>query len=816
MYTFSLDSVFTEEVSGAKAFHLAKMKRAGFTIPSGFVLTTKAFDNFYLTKTPIDEQLKADIEAALQAVGAEKYMVRSSAIGEDGAEASFAGQLDSFRSTSDINDIIEKLYQCWASYTKENVKIYEEKSGRKLRGMGVVIQELIDPDYSGVLFTLNPSDETEMLLEYVEGHGDKLVSGLVTPTSCTYSRKKHETNKEVPFDFSEGLKVAHSLEQFYQVALDIEWVIKNNQFYLVQSRPITTTALGKKVYWSNTNVNENYPEPMSPLLYSIARDSYYHYFKNLSRLFMIKEEQVRELEPAYANVIGVFGCKMYYNISSIHEIISSSPFSKILLKSFDNFVGYVKKNEDKASQKGKGKLSFLLEVWKFNRSLNKTVSEFEAMANSYHEQADSAITFNELKLCFHAFIEIRLHSWYKASLADFFAMLYHGLLGKFCGKFYGEDMAGGIHNKLIQAIPNLISSEPIILIYHLKINLRNSLVVYQKFKNSSPLEFWEWLIESSPDEEVKKEIIGYLKNWGFRCSGELMLTSKNYSEEPWKFIELLQQYDNLPESDPEKLIAQKFEERGQVIKSFKGKILKRNGILFPVSLLQIGVLNALIRLASKGIAARERVRLKQALLYFKFKQVVEKTGVEFKKKGLIENETDIFFLKHQEISENLSSSDMLAGNMKERIAQRQQEFIKCSQLEYPDDFASNLGNYPLPSEVKSNTLSTSDDGSVLKGLSVCGGIVRGRAKVLTTVLEASKLERGDILVTRQTDPGWVVVFPFIKGLIVERGGMLSHGAIVSREFGIPAIVGVEHATTKIKDGDELILNADTGEITFLN
>jgi pyruvate,water dikinase len=96
----------------------------------------------------------------------------------------------------------------------------------------------------------------------------------------------------------------------------------------------------------------------------------------------------------------------------------------------------------------------------------------------------------------------------------------------------------------------------------------------------------------------------------------------------------------------------------------------------------------------------------------------------------------------------------------------------------------------------------------------CGGIVEGRAKVLSTALESGKIEKGDILVTRQTDPGWVVVFPLISGLIVERGGMLSHGAIVSREFGIPAIVGVEAATTKINDGDLVNLNADTGVITI--
>lgn len=815
MYTFSLDAAFTEATSGAKAFHLAKMKKAGFTIPDGFVVSSQAFGEFYLTNTPVSEQLKEEISIALDKVGAKRFMVRSSAIGEDGAEASFAGQLESFQCTNNINDIVEKLRQCWASYSKDNVKAYESKSGKKLAGMGVVIQKLIEAEYSGILFTRNPVDDTEMLLEYVEGHGDKLVSGQVTPTSYTYSRSGKEPTKILPFDFSEGLKTAKALEQLYQTPLDIEWVIERGCFYLVQARPITTIAKSRKVHWSNTNVNENYPEPITPLLYSIARDSYYHYFKNLSRLFMIKDERIRALEPAYSNVIGAFGCKMYYNMSSIHEIISSSPFSGTLLKSFDNFVGYDKQESTKGSETYGRKIPFVLEVLKFNRSLSKTVSDFEEMATDYQEMANSAITFNELRTSFHAFIEIRMHSWYKASLADFFAMLYHGLLGKYCRRFYGEETAGGIHNKLIQAIPNLVSSLPIILIHQIKVALQNDHLTYQKLKSLSPQEFWQWLNDPSSNEGLRKQIESYLNDWGFRCSGELMLTTRNYCEEPWRFIALLQQYDNLPESDPEKLIAKKFAERGHVIDSFKKHILAKNGILFPLTLIQIPILTLLIKLASKGIAARERVRLKQALLYFKFKQTVEKIGVEFKRKGLIENENDIFFLRYQEITENLSSSDMLSKNLKECIEHRKQEFSKSSQLKYPDDFASTLGDYPSASKVDKESLFTPTKGTQLKGLSVCGGTIRGTAKVLTSVLEASKLELGDILVTRQTDPGWVVVFPLISGLIVERGGMLSHGAIVSREFGIPAIVGVEDATIKIKDGDQLLLNADTGEISFL-
>jgi pyruvate,water dikinase len=207
------------------------------------------------------------------------------------------------------------------------------------------------------------------------------------------------------------------------------------------------------------------------------------------------------------------------------------------------------------------------------------------------------------------------------------------------------------------------------------------------------------------------------------------------------------------------------------------------------------------------------VRLKQALLYFRFKQVLQRIEKQFIKSGLIKEEGDILFLTYPEISEHLTASSMMAKIAPRLTEERKSEFSLSSALNYPDDFYTSSGTYAAPGEVIQKNSVSAKDGS-LTGMCACGGLVEGRAKVLSTVLEAGKLEKGDILVTRQTDPGWVVVFPLISGLIVERGGMLSHGAIVSREFGIPAIVGVDAATTKIKDGDRLMLNANTGEITI--
>ena len=812
MYIESLDKVLKESHSGAKAFHLSKMKRAGFLVPTGFVIKVSAFEHFFLNNNNLDDAFKTELNEASKSMTSKRIMVRSSAVGEDGADNSFAGQLESFQAENNVDDIIAKLFLCWKSYQKENVNVYQNSSGVKLQGMAVVLQELIDPDYAGVIFSRHPMNEKDILVEYIEGHGEQLVSGKVNPKSFTYSRYNKSFSEKMPFAFDQGIAVVEQLELLYDKALDIEWAIKGKVFYVLQSRPITTASKSKKVYWSNTNVNENYPDAITPLLYSIARDSYYHYFKNLSKLFLIPSENIQELEHAYANVIAVHGCKMYYNMSSIHQIISNSPFSELLLKSFDNFVGYTKDKKTEIKKDKGSKLRFLKEAVRFNYSLEKTIQDFEARANKYQFEVENALTLEEIKDCFHHFIEIRLHSWYKASLADFFAMLFHGFLGKFCAKYYTEN-AEGIHNQLIQAIPGLISSEPIIQMYKIKSELVKNPEVYEKFRSMGSEEFWEWINIDPIALNAKNSINQYLINFGFRCSGELMLTSTNYIEEPAKFIDLLKQYESLQDSNPELIITQKRKESELVLKTFKKTIWRKNGLNFFKSIIHIFFLKTQIRLASKGISARERVRLKQASLYFQFKKIVSKCGNELQKRRLLNESTDILFLRYQEIIELLNSSTMLPSSIKEQVELSKKHFRIQSTLIYPDDFFSHQGEYPLPQELPNNDAKSGD--SNLKGLCACGGMIKGRVMVLKSVMEASKLRKGDILVTRQTDPGWVVVFPLISGLIVERGGMLSHGAIVSREFGIPAIVGVEGASNKLKDGDIVVLNAFTGGITIL-
>ena len=494
---------------GEKAFHLSDMAGAGYPVPKGFVIKNIAFERRNISEERIE------ISAWIQEIGAEKYMVRSSAIGEDGAKTSFAGQLSSFLTSNNIEDILEHIEQCWASYFHENVLTYQKTNNQYLAGMGVIIQELVDPDYAGVIFSESPNDASKMLAEFVEGHAEKLVSGQVNPASFEVLKSDFTTLKQEPLPFDEQplLKYTSSLEKHYAYPVDVEWVIKDGKTSIVQCRPITIASIGKKIFWSNTNVNENYPDPISPLLYSIARDSYYHYFKNLSGLLQIPFEKIQALESAYSNVIGSWGAKMYYNMSSIHAIISASPFASFLMKSFDNFIGYQEGSKSETSPSNwKQKVKFIRSFFRLNRQLDKHVETFEHRADQFVLMSKEANDAESLKLAFHEFINIRMHHWYRASLADFFAMIYHGLLGKVC-KTYDEESAEETRNVLIQAIPGLISSKPISETWKIAQMIHSSKEAKVLFESESSEDIYT-TIQTKPEfSDLKTTIDTYLTNW---------------------------------------------------------------------------------------------------------------------------------------------------------------------------------------------------------------------------------------------------------------------------------------------------------------
>ena len=208
--------------------------------------------------------------------------------------------------------------------------------------------------------------------------------------------------------------------------------------------------------------------------------------------------------------------------------------------------------------------------------------------------------------------------------------------------------------------------------------------------------------------------------------------------------------------------------------------------------------------------------MKQALLYSRLRRIVLTIGDQLVSRKCLENRADIFFMSFREIDELLSGSSMFPQSVPEMVRLRKAAHQMVSRQNPPDTFELAEGEY-FTGNVESSSIESEDDNPSssasslqLTGVGACGGCITATAAVLRDVSEFSLLQQGDVLVTRQTDPGWGPLFFLIRGLVIERGGMLSHGAILAREFGIPTVVGVADATQKISRGQIVTVNGDRG------
>lgn len=799
------DSLSSEEVGG-KAYSLYQMNSVGINVPYGFVLKKMAFaeyckDNKFLDKT------RSEIKQYLRKAKSKYLMVRSSAIGEDSKDASFAGQLESYQTNNNLDDVLESIKKCWSSLQSDRVLEYEKQHGKKLNEMAVIVQEMIEPEYAGVLFTTSPIDQEGQYLEYVEGHAEKLVQGEVTPNSLQIALGSELPL--APFDIKDLLHQSKKIVAHYKgVAQDIEWAYKDKKFYFVQSRPITT--LKEKLKWSNTNVNENYPHKLSPLLYSIAKQSYYHYYKNLALSLSVLSKYDERAERYFANAIGQFGHRMYYNMSSIHSMIELTPISSLLQKSFDDFVGYQKENKlNEKLSKGIENFKIIIKIIYHLLNLGQKVQLMETKISEYAQNHGDDQSFSELTQSFHTFLFIRFQLWVNASFADFYSMLTHGALGKFL-TYAKVKKPQAVQNGLIQGIPNLISNQPLHRLWDIN-NLIDSKDEFRKLLEHEPNKIFKDL-DGDNYLELKQTINEYLRDWGYRCPGELTFLNDNYIENPVNFIKMLKTYRDSKPENPQRLLDLKHAEQVNLLYETKISI-RRMYKLRPLKKWALTLtLKVLTKLTTFSISCRERVRLKQAQMYYTFKSSCQQIGQYLERSSVIKNKQDIFYLEYPEINRLLSGEEINSDYIQSIIDLRKKSIHEAK--EKPDNFYSfreDLGKKVFDQDIELEQI----DG-MYKGLGACSGVIEGKIVVIDDISNINKIKKGDILVTKQTDPGWICVFPMISGLIVEKGGILSHSAIVAREFGIPAVVGLHKITEKLVDGQKVKVDGDLGVIQCLD
>jgi phosphohistidine swiveling domain-containing protein len=861
-YICALDVARETDIVGGKASALHRVMRAGLGVPDGFAITTFALED-HLERSGLRERIAAlcdridyrdatgleFIANSIRSLMLESHLspsfrdelfansdvllacglvvVRSSGVGEDSREESFAGQLDSILHVASLTRLEQALLECWASFWSARALFYRAARGVRPLGMGVVVQQQVDARSAGVLFTA--AGDEQMLVEYTNGLADALVSGAVDPNRIAIDRRSRSvrghsvvggTNRLSDRAITQLFDCAIVLERAFDAPQDVEWALdRNGLVWIVQSRPITAPIVGSKqkptggrrISWSNANVNENFPAPISPFLYSIAAPGYTHYFRNLAIAFGISRERIRAMEPSFRQIIGVHGARMYYNLTSIHSVLRLAPFGKALSKSFDTFVGADGSDVELVSLDNRGKAWQLLEVARIAletaqqfRFLSRRIARFEATVDRFAERARperlSEMSGVQLRDVLRGFVDIRCNQWLDASLADAASMICYGALERLLKNAYRDKM-GAEHTALLKAIPDVVSGEPVRRLWSLSRLVRQNRSLEQLFETEDSATILSAVRSDPKFANFSEGLNSYLNDWGFRCSEELMLTSPSFQEDPTPLIDMIRSYARLDAGSPDDAVREQQASR----------VAETRRVLRKVSWRGIA-LRVLLPWTHAAIRFRERARMKQALLYSRCRRIALAVGDHLVGRGMLTSRDDVFFFTMQELDDLLSGSSMLPELTRATVTLRRNAHAKAAALGVPDAFTLGEGEYFEADDVRESLPDVDVHAHELRGTSACAGRVTGRATVLRDVTQAGRLQQGDILVTRQTDPGWGPVFFLISGLVIERGGMLSHGAIIAREFGIPCVVGVRDAMNRIEDGTCITVDADAGVV----
>ena len=877
---------------GGKAGTLARLISLGVPVPDGVVLTCEAFEAFLgassigadiehslailgsasglpaldaasseIRSRVMTANLPAEVNEALEDAAAllayGLLAVRSSAVGEDGASSSFAGQFESVLRVESLKQLRDAVRSCWASYWSARALFYRRSRQIPAAGMAVVVQRLVDAEVAGVLFTRDPGAIVNaecpmptahcagesMVLEYGAGLADRLVSGEVDPGRIYVSRAHCTVAYELPVEGEVAAarsrltarhirdlgRLALEIERAFGAPQDIEWAIDGTgRLAIVQARNVTTaaplTTSGATVLWSNANINENFPEPVSPLLYSIAATGYYHYFRNLGRAFGVSGRRLAAMDDALRSVIGAHGARLYYNLTSVHAVLRMAPFGERLAGAFNLFVGASDMAHQPAGatawKDGRGAIGRTLELiriagavaWQF-LFLGRRLRTFEGDADAYAARTSSeALASRALPALgedLMAFIHIRCRRWKNASLCDTGAMVSYALLRWLLARHgFGDD----VHTRLLRALPGVPSGEPPLHLWALSRRIRSNPELQALCLTQPAADVLRAVRRDDRFASFTHALDAYLEAWGFRSSGELMLTSPTLEEQPEPVIELLKQYvqadGGSPAENVTRLAAERRAETTVLLRTLAAK-----------APLQALVARTLIRSTQKAVAYRERARLKQALLYTRCRRVALCIGEALVRDGRLTDAAGVFMLTWQELDELCSGRAMFPRGVADLVTTRRAQHAAERGLNPPDTFQLppgapfNLWSVRVPADRDVPRIpgqTDADSTASLRGATACGGRVSAPAAVLTGVQDTNRLTRGDVLVTRQTDPGWAPVFGLVSGLVTERGGMLSHGAIIAREFGLPCVVGVKHATALIPHGAMLTVDADLG------
>ncbi len=819
---------------GSKGARLAAMALKGFPVPPGFIITVPAMEAFLsyngitvseeaspeavrqaIVNGKFPDNLARAITAAARELNADEVAVRSSALGEDGLTISMAGQLTTFLKVRP-EDIVQKVKECWGGLFSQGVTAYRLKQEVSTsRAMGIIVQKQIRARYAGVAFSLHPNllSTDQLLVEWVEGLGEALVSGQVTPARFSLRRKAPVVPEEVPPPLAgalqELLPLMFQAEKLFGHPLDVEWCVDGDGLHVLQARPITGLMGENMVIWSNVNIGENYSQALSPFTWSVVEAFRFGYFRSLFRHLGMPPEAIREATPVIKNLIGIHGGRVYYNLTNWYEMLALFPLTRWFRKFLDHYIGqhvpftYIPRHPKLRLFREWRLFPRSLWFWarlfwnylRLERQVSRFEEEFYRARQTWRSRSLAACSLEELEALLQEIMEFLNHEWGRAALADFSAMVFPGLLDLLARKWLA-DSSGQLTAKLLRGM-SVKSTEGLKLIWEIAQKIggdarHRQLLLENQYKT----------LEESLDADLRAAVERFMEHFGGRCYQELLITSSTFEERHDLFWDLVRSYYLAPDKNPQDKEQAEAQDRDR----FTGQCLGR------LPLARRLVFKKVLHDAHKAIRVREAVRLCQSLIYGELRRVALELGARLVTEGYLKTADEVFLLTVEEISHLCQGKLWHPGALTETLRNRKHTWDAAQARELPEFFILPRGRY---FQNFAEVTTSAGDREVFRGLGVSGGRTEGKVRIIHDPSQDKGLEPGEILVAKTTDPGWTPLFMVAGGLILEKGGLLSHGAIVAREFGIPAVVGVEEATRLLADEQRVLVDGTLGEVIIL-
>ncbi len=840
---------------GGKAAGLYELQKMAVAVPPFLVIPAETFDPI-LSELPTNELTadqrrqrllafrlspadKTSITRILADWGfpAQAVVVRSSVADEDGKANAFAGLMDSFLNLTTLSDVHEAIARCAASAYSERALAYRKHKGLTLAARpAVIIQQQLIPVSSGVLFTTFPNYPQELAIHAVLGFGEGLMNGTLETDEFYYlkqSGRMHrqriadKTQQQVVHDgpglqssavdaekravpcltvtqLNELFRIGTILERTFGRAQDVEFVQTDDQVFVVQTRPITQ-PIPEIIVYDNSNIQESYCGVTTPLTFSFASRAYATVYRQTMQTLGVPPDIIKAHESIVTNLLGLVKGRIYYNINNWYRGLQLLPSFRQNKADMERMMG-LEEPVDFVQDRKKTTLEKLRMLPGLAVNLARLLGAFSTLGRrvpafhtrfraGYHRfcQQDLSTLSTAALLAEKQWLDAKLlGNWTTPIINDFYVMMTNGQAVRKLRKA-GVAQPEEFLSRYLSGDKQIESTQPVRAIYQLAVQVRQQPVL-----RSLILAGQEDMLGQIQKQypAFYQAVSQFIDQYGDRTVGELKLETQTMRLAPSVFYQYLRNYLTV-DASAESLAGGQTELHTGAAEELTN-CLASQSIWFRLS-----VRRTLAQL-QRAIRYRESLRLERTRLFGMYRALYLTLGERLVRVKALHIKEDVFYLTEDEIVQAVSTNETTGLVVK--VVSRRTEFARYET----EDVSSRV---IVPSPPVSPPLAVLHASGTYQGTGCVPGVVTGEVVVITNPRDNLDVA-GKIVCALRTDPGWAVLFPTCRAVLIEKGSSLSHSVILLRELGLPTIINIPNLTKMLRTGQTVTMDAGTGEVTI--